>query len=943
MDKIHVWLSRGFAGYNRTRKSAPKKLKGECMRIQRLFTISVVAIVLTAATLAQTLPQGVQKVTSVEGITEYAFPNGLHVLLFPDNSKPKITVNVVYRVGSRNEGYGETGMAHLLEHMLFKSATSGREIFKELTDRSGGSFNGTTSYDRTMYFESFNASDENLRWALSLEADRMVNMTMLKKDLDSEMTVVRNEMEAGENSPERVLEERVLAAAYNFHNYGKTVIGNRTDVERVPIANLAVFYRKYYQPDDADLIIAGQFDESKTLAMVAETIGAIPRPQRVLAQPYTAEPTQEGERSVILRRVANIQRVMAVYHIPAALHPDNAALEVMAEALGAPQTGRLYKELVDGKKAVSAGMYAEGMHDPGFAEAFAQLKPDQSIDEAQRILLKTVEGFAGDPPTQEEVDRAKARILKNIELALTNSQMVALTLGNDVGDGDWRMLFLERDEVSKVTPADVMRVARAYLKSSNRTLGEFIPIAAPDRAEIPATPDPAARFKDYKGGAAIQQGEVFDPTPQNVEARVIRATLPNGLKLVMFPRKTRGGTVAVAMNLRFGDEKSMFGKSTAATMTGAMLMRGTLHKNRQQIQDETDRLKAQISVNGRVGFASANIQTLAANLADSLRFARELLREPSFPEAEFEQVRQQRIANDESGKTEPMALVPTEMNRHFSARYSRGDVHYTPTLDEDIEDLKKVTLDDARQYYKQFYGAGEGQIVISGQFDSVEMQKLVTGLFGDWKSASRYERVTNSFDKVGSENDKIETPDKQNALFMAQMPMKMNDDDPDFAALTLAGMVFGGSPNSRLFLRIRVKDGLSYGASATFSISAKDDDAKLTATAIAAPQNMPKVEAAFNEELARALKDGFTADEVEKAKKTWLDQRSQMRTEDASLASILMNREHWGRTLLWDAKWEAAVAALTPQQVNDAFRRHVDSSVLSIVKGGDFKKAGAYQ
>ena len=277
------------------------------MRFSKPVIAVFVFFVFVAGASAQTLPSGVQKVISIEGVTEYAFPNGLHVLLFPDNSKPKTTVNVVYKVGSRNEGYGETGMAHLLEHMVFKTSKSGREVFKELTDRSSGSFNGTTSYDQTMYFETFNAGDDNLRWALQLESDRMVNMTMLKKDLDSEMTVVRNEMESGENSPINVLHERVLAAAYNFHNYGKTVIGARTDVERVPITNLAVFYEKYYQPDNADLIIAGQFDESKALAMVADTLGNIPRPKRVLTQPYTVEPTQEGERSVTLRRVGNVQ------------------------------------------------------------------------------------------------------------------------------------------------------------------------------------------------------------------------------------------------------------------------------------------------------------------------------------------------------------------------------------------------------------------------------------------------------------------------------------------------------------------------------------------------------------------------------------------------------------------------------------------------------------
>jgi zinc protease len=565
------------------------------LRGKRYLAISITVLMLAFSTFAQTLPQGVQKATSIEGVTEYAFPNGLHVLLFPDSSKPKVTINVVYLVGSRNEGYGETGMAHLLEHMVFKSTKSGKDLFKELTDRAGGgNFNGGTSYDQTMYYETLNASDENLRWGLALEAERMVNMTMEKKDLDSEMTVVRNEMESGENNPGGVLQKRVLAAAYNFHNYGKTVIGARSDVERVPIDNLAAFYRKYYQPDNAVLVIAGQFDESKTLAYVAETFGAIPKPQRTITPPYTVEPTQEGERSVILRRIGDIQYIMAVYHVPAALHPDSAPLDVLSQVLGASQTGRLYKALVDGNKAVSAGLSMNDMRDPGFVFASAVLKKDQSIDEAQQILLKTIEDFSSEPPTQEEVDRAKSRILKSYEMMMSNSQNVGLNLGGSIGSGDWRLIFLNRDEVKKVVPSDVARVAKTYLKSSNRTLGEFIPTNDINRAEIPATPLAADRFKDYKGGESIQQGEVFDPTPKNIEARVIRVRLPNGLKLLMLPRKTRGGAVTAVMNVRFGDEKSLFGKSEAGSMAGALLMRGTKNKTRQQIQDATDRLKAQV-------------------------------------------------------------------------------------------------------------------------------------------------------------------------------------------------------------------------------------------------------------------------------------------------------------------------------------------------------------
>src|SRR5436853_1184854 len=215
---------------------------------------------------AQTLPAGPQKGASLAGITEYTYPNGLRVLLLPDGGSSTITVNVVYLVGSRHEGYGESGMAHLLEHMNFIKSTHNRDIKKELEDH-GARWNGTTYYDRTNYYETVNASDENLRWALGLEAERMLNMRIEKELLDTEMTVVRNEFERGENSIPRVLEERVLSTAFLWHNYGKSTIGSRADIERVPIDRLAAFYQKYYQPDNAVITIAGPIDTFKALTI----------------------------------------------------------------------------------------------------------------------------------------------------------------------------------------------------------------------------------------------------------------------------------------------------------------------------------------------------------------------------------------------------------------------------------------------------------------------------------------------------------------------------------------------------------------------------------------------------------------------------------------------------------------------------------------------------
>src|SRR2546423_2544750 len=290
------------------------------------------------------LPKGVTRTTSVEGITEYRLDNGLRVLLFPDASKQTVTVNMTYLVGSKYESYGETGMAHLLEHMLFKGAPKHTNIPAELSSH-GARPNGSTWFDRTNYFETFAATDENLKWALDLESDRMVNSFVAKKDLDSEMTVVRNEYEMGENDPANVLTDRLFETAYVWHNYGKTTIGARSDIENVPIERLQAFYKKYYQPDNAVLLVAGKIDEAKTLELISQYFAAIPRPSRVLPKIYTEEPTQDGERAVTVRRVGDVQLVMAGYHVPAGSHADAPAVSILTQILADTPSGRLHKAL----------------------------------------------------------------------------------------------------------------------------------------------------------------------------------------------------------------------------------------------------------------------------------------------------------------------------------------------------------------------------------------------------------------------------------------------------------------------------------------------------------------------------------------------------------------------------------------------------------------------
>src|SRR5437867_1270972 len=259
------------------------------------FLIISFAVVSVAATPICLAADGPKKITTVEGITEYQLDNGLRVLLFPDSSQSKVTVSMTVLVGSRHEGYGETGMAHLLEHMLFKGTKNrpdAQAVPKALRDH-GADYNASTSVDRTNYYETLPASDRNLEFAISLEADRLVNSLIRREDLAKEMTVVRNEFEQGENSPENILSQRMNAVAYEWHNYGKSTIGNRSDIERVPVENLPAFYRKYYQPDNAVLTVAGKFEEGKASGLIGKHFAGLKRPARKLVETSTEEPAQD--------------------------------------------------------------------------------------------------------------------------------------------------------------------------------------------------------------------------------------------------------------------------------------------------------------------------------------------------------------------------------------------------------------------------------------------------------------------------------------------------------------------------------------------------------------------------------------------------------------------------------------------------------------------------
>ena len=846
-------------------------------------------------------------------------------------------------MGSVHENYGETGMAHLLEHLQFKGTPRHRDITGEMK-RRGISYNATTSLDRTNYFASFPASAETLDWVLGLEADRMLNSFIARKDLDSEMTVVRNEMERNQNSPGWQLNTRIRSAAYDWHNYGNTTIGARSDVEGVPIERLQAFYRTWYQPDNATLILAGRIDPAQALAAVNRHFGALWRPARALPAMYTTEPVKDGEREVNVRRSGDIRMVGLAYNVPAATHPDTPALMVLGDILGSTPFGRLHKALVETKLAAAAGGGSGAQRDPGLFSLTAIAPKDADIGKVEAALLAQAEAIASRPITQAELDDAKLRFATGYETAFDDVNSVGMALSEYVAAGDWRLWFVLRDAIDKVTVAEVNRVAGKYLIPANRTLGRFIPTDNPVRAEPAAAPAVASLVDGYRGRAAIAAGEAFEPTPANIEARTERFSLSNGVQVALLPKRTRGQTVMVNAGFRFGNEAALRGREHAA-LAGSMLMTGAAGMTREQIARRFVELKTDASVSGALQGASIRLETKRDQLPEALALAARILREPSFDASEFEQMRNQILTSLEAARKEPGTLAGEALGTHFDP-WPAGHPLHNRTLDEQLAGVRALKREDLIAFHRDFYGTGEGGISVVGDFDPAQVKPLLEKAFTGWTSKAPFAPMSTRYSAVAAKSQRFQAPDKTNAVLVARQNTSLKITDPDYVPMLIANSVLGGSGlKSRLADRIRQKEGLSYtvGSSvrADDSKDGTDDAGYVSFNAIAAPENMAKLEASLRDELARLVREGITAQELADAKSGLLTARKQGRASDMAVAGTLADQLYYGRTMAFTADIDRRIEQATLEQVNAAIRKHYRPAELSVFTAGDFSKAGA--
>lgn len=867
----------------------------------------------------------------VEGVQAYRLKNGLRVLLIPEPSASSITIEVAYSVGSRHEGYGEAGMAHLLEHLLFKGTARFPHPDEEI-DRRGGEWNAETEVDQTRYYQTQLPSDDNLRVALSIEADRMTQVRIRPSDLAKEFQVVRNELELADSEPRDILLRRIHHAAFAVHSYGRDPIGTRSDIERVSVARLQAFYARYYRPDNAHLVIAGPIAVDKTLTLVRDLFGPIrpvgPPPERT----YTEEPAQDGERQVTVRRVGKLPLIGMYFHSASVADPDQPALLALADILARPGSGRLYKALVDTGLAVSVAADSELRAEPGGLLLWAELLRGGDLQKVQQTMTTIVEDVVQKGITADELTRFQVRALAQHQRLARSPAELAHTLGIFATLGDFRLLFLLRDRTQKLDVATVQQAARRYFLRQNRTVAHFVPEELPPLKHARPTVDVTTALSGFQAGGAIQPGEPFVQKPATIAQRVITRQLPSGMKLVFVPKRTRGQHVELSLSLSVGNPDDLKGREAALSLLGPLLLRGSKLHDYQQLLDELDLHKATLLLANEAGLPGLTSQqielsasTVRSELPALLSLLHEVVTAPGLRPEQFERVRQQALAQSEDLTHNPMAQALTKLLRQ-AAPYPPTDPRYIPTTSEQLARLTAAKLDDVRFLASELLGGQNAQLVVIGDIDPEAVLAQVQTLFGRFVARRPYVRLPRPHQKVAASDLMVQLPDRDSSAVAMLLPFQLTDASPDYPALLLWQQIFGAATTSRLNQRLREKDGLSYEVRSSLRIPTQDDGASLAALATCAPQNSKAALSAMNEELLQLVEKGPSEAELAQAKQAYDKQLEAMLADDDDLALLLAHLSRVSRDIGYIDELRNQVHRVELPQLLSAAKRYLESA-----------------
>lgn len=887
------------------------------------------------------VPAGLKPIRTLQGVEEYELTsNGLRVLLLPNEQLPVATVMVTYQVGSRNESIGTTGATHILEHMMFKGTPSFNEAkgndYSSIMERIGARSNATTWFDRTNYFAT--VPSEYVPLTIEMEADRMRHLLIQEEDLASEMTVVRNEYERGENNPVRTLIKEIFAAAFMAHPYGHPTIGWRSDIERTNPAKLRRFYDTYYWPENAVLTIIGGFDPAATLAAVAEHYGAIDPAPEPIPEVTTEEPNQLGPRRIEISRAGQTGVVMAGYKVPEATHEDWPALLLIDQIVGADKTGRLYRALEDKGKASATFTFAPELRDPGLFIFGAYLTPEATHEEVEAILFDEIERLIGGGVTEAELARAKSVIQAAMIYGRDGPFAIARQINDAIAMGDWTLYLNRPKAIDAVTAETVRDVAARYFKPSARTVGWFVPEVKNRLSPAPSAGPLYFRDPSMDGMPAGPQMKTSE-APGNTSAAVhfsksMQSAEVAGIEVVAIDLPVEG-VVSFVGSFAAGDILSPKEQPMLASLTAAMLDKGTVSRDRFAIAEQLDAMGASIRFGAGAHSLGFSGKFLRADAGPVLELLAGQLRNPAFDPDVFKTVKARKEANLLQAIDDTGYRAGAELARLL---YPPEHPNYAEKLESLLDSLKGTKRDELVSFHRDHYGPESMRLVFAGDIDFEQLKAAVAIAFEGWSGGTNY--PGGPFRQLPNEagSNRIQITDKPSVSVQYGYNTGLQRTDPDYLPFMVGNYILGGGFQSRLMQEVRKRRGLTYDIRSSHQGDILTPG-NWTLTASFSPGMLKQGLAASRSVFENWHEEGVSESEVQAAVETLTGSYLVGLSTTARVAAQVHSFLQRGYPADYIDRYPNKLRAIDADAVNRTIREYFDPAALRLVIAGSLDAA----
>ena len=879
------------------------------------------------------------------GVVETKLDNGLVVLTKEVHAAPVFTAQVWFKVGSLNEHTGITGISHMLEHMLFNTSKNYKKgEISSLIRKRGGIENAATWTDFTYYWQLL--SSENLEFSLKTLAERVGNASLLKDDFDNERTIVLSELQGYENNPGWLVYRDNMATAFMAHPYQWPVIGWESDVDNIDVGQLRNYYHTYYHPNNATLILVGDFNTEKALSLVKKYFGA--KPKKELPRPvYTTEPPQKGERDVIVRREGNAERTILSYHIPAISDPDSYPLMVLDQIMSGGRASRLYQALVETQLAVSAWSNAGIRKDPSLFTFGATARQNVKADALEKVLISEIEKAKTTLPSEEEMKAAKNQLEAYLIFQNDSVSDQGEQLGYYSTIASWHYLESLIPNIKKVTPEEVQAVAQKYLCLDNMTKATFIPTnGAPGggNGESPIGPSHYERMPDLCHYSTLPPVETAaaktssKPSPAKVVKKTVakpyRTVLSNGMILIVQENHSNP-TVAIAGYTKAGSFFDPNGKSGTAELTADMVSRGTQKRSALELAKEVEYVGAQLGTSANVESMNFGAKSLSKDFSLMLDILSDELRSAAFSQDQLERAVGERASALEQTKESPEAMA----SRAFrNSVFPAGHPYHELTVEQARQELSTITRDDLVQFYNKYYRPDTTIITIVGDVTSTQAAELVKKYFGDWNASGPAPTIDIPTIETQTQAKKIVIPmaDKSEVDVVYGYALGVKRDNPDYYALRVMNQILGGGGalGSILGTEMREKRGLVYSVYSTF-------DATLGAGPWYAllgtnPKNADKAIDVLRTEIEKMQKNGAPKDKFIQARDFIIGVFPIALETNDGVARALLNAEFYGLGMDYLENYSKIYKAVTLEQVNKAAKKYLRPKEGTLVIAGPY-------